>query len=157
MPEGILEAAPQIPLERRMAVTRADRRYALNGRATGPSRALIHAFIAGMALLVIALAGSGSRSSVPQLQRPADLVVGAHVSNADIAGLVATRVTGHPPQTPTWSGSGVDSDFAQLLTAALLASLLLSLVRLTRPPSQSAQSLPRWRGPPQIAFVNRIS
>jgi len=118
---------------------------------------LIHVFIAGMALLVIALAGPGSHSSAPQLQRPTNLVVGTHVSNADIAGLVATRVTGHPPQTSAWSGSGVDADSAQMLTAALLASLLISLVRLTRPPSPSAQSLPRWRGPPQVAFVNRIS
>jgi len=109
-----------------------------------------------MALLVIALVGPGSHSSAPQLQRPANVVV-THVSNVDIAGLVATRATGHPPQTPTWSGPGVDPDSAQMLTAALLASLLLSLVRLTPPPSQSARSLPRWRGPPQVAFVNRIS
>lgn len=138
-------------------MTRADRRCVLNGRATGPSRALIYVFIAGMALLVIALAGPASRLSAPQLQRPTDVVVGAHVSNADLAGLAATRATGHPPQTSAWSGSGVDADSAQMLTAALLASLLLSLARLTRPPSLSAQSLPLWRGPPQVAFVNRIS
>jgi hypothetical protein len=138
-------------------VTRADRRYVLNGRATGPSRALIHAFVAGMALLVIALAGPGSHSSAPQLQGPTTLVVGTHVSNADISGLVATRPTGHAPQTSAWSGPGVDADSTQMLTAALLALLLLSLVRLTRPPSPSAQSLPRWRGPPQVAFVNRMS
>jgi hypothetical protein len=141
----------------RVAVTRADCRCVLNGRATGPSQAWIHAFIAGMALLVIALAGPGSHSSAPQSQPPANLVVGVHVTDAHIPGVVATRATGHPLQAPTWSGPGVDVDAAQMVTAALLALLLLSLARLTRPPSQSAHSLPRWRGPPQVAFVNRIS
>jgi len=106
-----------------------------------------------MALLVIALMGPGSQSSVPQMPRPADLVV-AHVTDADIAGVVPTRVTGQHVQMPTWSGSGLGVDSAQLLSAALLASLLLALVRLTPPPSQSALSLPRWRGPPQVALVN---
>jgi hypothetical protein len=138
-------------------VTRADRRCVLDGRATGPSRAWIHAFIAGMALLVIAVAGPGSHSSAPQLQPRANLVVGIHASDAHIPGVLATRTTGHPLQAPTWSGPGVDVDAAQVVSAALLASLLLSLARLTLPPSQSAHSLPRWRGPPQVAFMNRIS
>jgi hypothetical protein len=135
-------------------VTRADRRCVLDPRAADPSRALIQALITGMALLVIALAAPGSHSSAPQVQRPANLVVGIHPIDADIAGLVATRAIGHPLQTPTWSGSGVDADSPQMLGAALFASLLLALVRLTRPRSQSARSLPRWRGPPQVAFVN---
>jgi hypothetical protein len=138
-------------------VTRADRRCALKRRTTGPCRAWIHAFIAGMALLVIALAGPGSHSSAPQLQPPANLVAGIHDTNVHIAGFLATRATGHALHAPTWSGPGVDVDAAQMVTAALLASLLLSLARLTRPPSESAHSLPRWRGPPQVAFVNRIS
>jgi hypothetical protein len=117
---------------------------------------LIPVLIAGMALLVIALVSSGSHSSAPQVQRPADLVV-AHLSKADITGLVPTRATGHPVQAPTWSGPGIDADSAQLLGAALLASLLLALVRPTLPPSRSARALPRRRGPPKVAFVNRIS
>jgi len=115
---------------------------------------LIQALITGMTLLVLALAGSGSHSSAPQVRRPANRVVVTHASNADIAGLVATRATGYPLPTPTWSGPGVDADSAQMLGAALLASLLLALVRLTPAPSQSARSLPWWRGPPQVAFVN---
>jgi hypothetical protein len=138
-------------------VTRADRRCVQNGRATRSSALLIQALITGIALLVIALAGPGADSSAPQVQRPANVVVVTHVSNADIAGLVATRAPAHQLQTPTWSGSGVDADSAQTLGAAVLASLLLALVRLTPPSSQSARSLPRWRGPPQVAFVNRIS
>src|SRR5947208_2143800 len=110
-----------------------------------------------MALLVIALAGPGSHPSAPHLEPPANLAVGIHVTDAHIAGFVATRATGLPLQAPTWSGPGVGADPAQTLTAALLASLLLSLARLIRPPSQSAHSLPQWRGPPQVAFVNRIS
>jgi hypothetical protein len=135
-------------------VTRADRRCVLNGRAARSSPALIQALITGMALLVLALVGTGSHSSAPQVQRPANLVLVAHGSNADIAGLVATRATGHPLQTPTWSGPGVDGDSAQMLGAALLVSLLLALVGMTPAPSQSARSLPWWRGPPQVAFVN---
>jgi hypothetical protein len=120
----------------------------------GHSRGLIKALITATALLAIALAGPGSHSSTPQVQRPALLVVGTHLSDADIVSLVRTRATGHPVHTPTWSASGVGADSVQMLGAALLASLLLTLVRLTRPPSQSAHSLPPWRGPPHAAFVH---
>src|SRR3954454_10512268 len=78
-PAGILNSVQQAPIVGRVAVTRADRRGAPSGRATRPSRALIPVLIAGMALLVIALVSSGSHSSAPQVQRPADLVV-AHLS-----------------------------------------------------------------------------
>jgi hypothetical protein len=139
-------------------LTRADRRCALNRRASGPSRALVQVLITATALLVIVLVGAGAHSSASQFQRPADRVV-THVST-DIAGVVATRSAVHPLQTPTWSGPGGDTDSAATFSAAVLASLLLALlarVRPTRPPSQPAQALPRWRGPPQVAFGTQIS
>jgi hypothetical protein len=120
----------------------------------GLSRGVIQVLITALALLAIALAGAGSHSSTPRLQQPAQVVVGAHPNDAGDAGLVVTRATGHLLQTPTWSGSGVGTDAAGVLTASLLGSLLLALVRFTRPPSQSAQPLPPRRAPPQVAFVH---
>jgi hypothetical protein len=136
-------------------LTRADRRCALNRRASGPSPALVQVLITATALLVIVLVGSGANSSASQLQRPADLVV-TH-AGTDIAGVLATRPAVHPLQTPTWSGPGGDTDSAATFSAAVLTSLLLARVRPTRPPSQPAQALPRWRGPPQVAFATEIS
>jgi hypothetical protein len=109
--------------------------------------------ITATALLVIVLVGAGAHSSASQFQRPADRVV-THVST-DIAGVLATRPAVHPLQTPTWSGPGGDTDSATF-SAAVLTSLLLARVRPTRPPSQPAQALPRWRGPPQVAFGTEI-
>src|SRR3954451_12054503 len=140
-----------------VALTRADRPCALNRRASGRSRALVQVLITATALLVIVLVGTGAHSSASQLERPADLVV-THV-NADIAAVVATRPAVHPLQTPTWSGPGGDTDSAATFSAGVLASLLvalLALVRPTRRPSQPAQALPRWRGPPQVAFGTDI-
>lgn len=138
-------------------MTRADRRCALNRRASGPSRALVQVLITATALLVIVLVGAGAHSSASQFQRSADLVV-THVST-DIAGVLAIRPAVHPLQTPTWSGPGSDTDSAATFSAAVLASLLLGLLARvcpTRPPSQPAQALPRWRGPPQVAFGTEI-
>jgi len=104
-------------------------------------------------LLVIALVGLASHSSSPQVERAVAVVV-THASDADLAGVVATRATGHALQLPAWSGSGLEADSAHVLGAALLVSLLLGLVRSTPLPSRSARSLPWWRGPPQLPFVN---
>jgi len=122
--------------------------------ATRSGRAGFHGLVVAIALLVVALAGLGSPSSAPQVQRPAGLVVGSSASDHEITASMATRVTGFPSQISTWSGSGVEAASAQLLGAVLLASLLLALLRLLPPPFRSARSLPRRRGPPRVAFVN---
>jgi hypothetical protein len=139
--------------EREVAVTRADRERVLAARAIGPSRAVVEMLVAAVALLAAAVAGPVAHFSPVQLESPAHLTVAAHLGDGASSVAVLTPASRQPAQAP-WFGSAPGTAADLLLTAALLASLLLALVRVPLVPSQARRALPRRRGPPRLAFTD---
>ena len=135
-------------------MTRADRERVLAGRAVGLSPAVVAMLVAAMALLAAAVAGPAvAHFSAGHLQRPAHLVVGAHTGDGASSHAVLTPAGGQPAHAQ-WFGSAPSTAPDLLLTAALLASLLLALVRLMSGPPQAAGALPQRRAPPRLAFTD---
>jgi len=138
--------------ERRVAVTRLDRRHVAPRRAIGPSRPLARALIAALALLLAgAVAGSAAHSSALRPDPPAHAAIAAHLGGVALSIVGLPHASGKSPQSPTSPGPvpGAPSD---RLPAALLSVLLLALIRLTPAAARSAYAIPLRRGPPRFAF-----
>jgi hypothetical protein len=136
-------------------VTRADRGGVLNRGASGPSRGpIVQGLVMAAALLALVLAAPTSSSPTPELQRAGHPVV-IHAQGADLGELMATRPSEHRTQASTWPAWGAGAEPALLLSSSvLLAGLLLGLSDGARSHRRSPRSLPRRRGPPQLAFTH---
>jgi hypothetical protein len=145
-------SSQQLPTDRKVVVTRPHRRHAPDGAAVGASRVLAQALTAALALLAVAVAGPAPLAATRHVERPAQLAVGAHSSDAGVDTIVRVPVSGHRTPTATWHGPDLGTAAELLLFAALTAALFLSLLRLPAPASHSTRALPP-RGPPRLAFI----